>query len=328
MPRASGDCPYNRVRTISGFMGMRQPDQRPAATQLPCWLKALSRLPWGILYACTAGLAWIAYRVLRYRVGVVRSNIAGSFPELSAPERRAIERDYYARLGELVAEVVKSATITAAELEQRVQVRNYGAVRDELDAGRSVLIVGAHQCNWEWMLLALSLQLGARLEAAYKPLHAAGAERVMRALRTRFGGALIPAKDLLASLLRTRKAVRAVAMVADQEPVTSDYKWWTQFLHRPTAFYMGPEKIAQVTRYAVVFVAVRRLARGRYEISFERLAAPRAPLEPGDLTERYARLVEAQIRASPADWMWSHRRWKLKRPMYAGAAQLDAGRAQ
>ncbi|HTT03521.1 MAG TPA: lysophospholipid acyltransferase family protein [Steroidobacteraceae bacterium] len=308
---------------------MRQKDPPTSATQLPWWLRALSRLPWSVLYACAAGVAWLAHRVLRYRLAVVRANVAGSFPELSAPERRAIERDYYARLGELLAEIVKSATLTRAELERRVQLRNFSVVRDELHAGRSVLLVAAHQCNWEWMLLALSLQLGAALEAAYKPLHAARAERLMRALRTRFGGLLVPAKDLLASILRTGKAVRAIAMVADQEPVTSDYKWWTQFLHRPTAFYMGPEKIAQVTRYAVVFVAARRLARGHYEIAFEPIAAARETLTPGDVTERYARLVEAQICASPADWTWSHRRWKLRRPMYSGAAdELDAGRAQ
>ena len=40
-------------------------------------------------------------------------------------------------------------------------------------------------------------------------------------------------------------------------------------------------------------------------------------LAPGELTERYARLVEEQIRAAPPDWPWSHKRWKLKKPLYA-----------
>jgi len=39
-------------------------------------------------------------------------------------------------------------------------------------------------------------------------------------------------------------------------------------------------------------------------------------LPPGALTERYARLVEAQIRAAPPDWPWSHKRWKLKKSVY------------
>ncbi|HUN27748.1 MAG TPA: lysophospholipid acyltransferase family protein [Steroidobacteraceae bacterium] len=288
-------------------------------TPLPLWLKALARLPWPVLYGATATLACIGHRLVRYRLHTVRANIAGCFPQLAAAEQRRIERGYYRRLGELVAEILKSAVLTREELARRVALRDIEIVRSELDAGRSVIIVAAHQCNWEWLLLALSIGLGHPLEAAYKPLHGSRSERTMRALRTRFGGTLTPAKDLLARIV-TRRDVRVLAMVADQEPVTSDFKWWTQFLGRSTAFYMGPEKIAQATRLAVIFAAMRRIERGRYEVAFSLIAAARAGLEPGALTERYARLVEAQVRASPEDWTWSHRRWKLRKPVYSAAA--------
>lgn len=295
------------------------------ATPLPLALRALSRLPLPVLYGSAAFLAFLVHRVLRYRLEIVRSNVNGSFPELDSRARRRIVHGYYRRLGELAAEVVKGATLAPHELEERVTLRNLELLRSELAAGRSVLIVAAHQCNWEWMLLAISLKLGFPLAAAYKPLHDSRSERWMRLLRTRFGGTLVPAKELLGYLIKSRTP-QALAMVADQEPVTSDFKWWTRFLGRPTAFYMGPEKIAQATRLAVAFASARRIARGRYEVTFEPLAPARAALEPGELTERYARRVEAQVLASPEDWTWSHRRWKLKRPLYgAGAGALDAG---
>ena len=289
-----------------------------SAASPPLWLRAISRTPWTVLYAGGAALAFIVHRVLRYRVTVVRANIDSSLPELDRRARRHIERLYYRRLGELAAEVLKCATITPVELERRVAMRDLERVRAELDGGRGVLIVAAHQCNWEWLLLALSLKLGHPLDAAYKPLHGARSERVMRALRARFGSTLVPAKELLGRIL-TRRSARALAMVADQEPVTSDYKWWTEFLGKPTAFYMGPEKIAQATRCAVVFASMERVARGKYVVGFELLANGDEALASGELTERYARRVEAQIRASPQDWTWSHRRWKLRRPVYGTA---------
>ncbi len=43
---------------------------------------------------------------------------------------------------------------------------------------------------------------------------------------------------------------------------------------------------------------------------------PDEKLKPGEITERYARLVETQIRSAPADWPWSHKRWKLKKSVY------------
>jgi KDO2-lipid IV(A) lauroyltransferase len=168
------------------------------------------------------------------------------------------------------------------------------------------------------MLLALSLELGYPLDAAYKPLVNAWAEREMKKVRSRFGSRLVPAKDLLPDIIKRRGVVRAIAMVADQEPTTSEHKHWTRFLNRDTAFYMGPEEIARVTHFPVFFISLRRLARGRYEMEFEPLATPGEKLQTGDLTERYARRVEQQIRAAPPDWPWSHKRWKLKKSVYGG----------
>ena len=146
----------------------------------------------------------------------------------------------------------------------------------------------------------------------------------MKKLRTRFGGRLVPAKDLLADIIRRRDVVRAVAMVADQEPTTSEHKYWTRFLGRDTAFYLGPEEIARVTRFPVFFIALRRIGRGYYQMEFQPLAQAGEALPAGALTERYARRVEDQIRAAPPDWPWSHKRWKLKKSVYQNRGALKA----
>jgi KDO2-lipid IV(A) lauroyltransferase len=179
-----------------------------------------------------------------------------------------------------------------------------------------VLLVAAHQANWEWLLLALSTQLGVPVDAAYKPLVDNWAEIEMRKLRSRFGARLIPAQELLGDIIKQRHAPRAIAMVADQEPVTSERKQWIRFLNRDTAFFLGPEEITRATKYASFFSRLKRTARGHYEVEFVPLAQAGETLAPGEFTARYAALVEAQIREAPADWPWSHKRWKLKKPLY------------
>ena len=109
---------------------------------------------------------------------------------------------------------------------------------------------------------------------------------------------------------------RAIAMVADQEPVTSERKQWIRFLNRDTAFFLGPEEITRSTRYAAFFLRLKRVSRGHYEVEFVPLAAAGEQLPAGEFTARYARMVEQQIRESPADWPWCHKRWKLKKPLY------------
>ena len=107
-----------------------------------------------------------------------------------------------------------------------------------------------------------------------------------------------------------------VNFALDLEPVSSERKQWLKFLNRDTAFFLGAEEIARTTRYAAFFVKLRRVARGRYQAEFVPRAAAGEQLAAGEFTARYAQLVEDQIRAAPADWPWSHKRWKLKKPLY------------
>lgn len=292
----------------------------PPAVEPPArnawWVRAVAAVPLPLLHGLASLLAWLAFRVFPHRPEVILGNLAVAFPELDDGARRGIMRDFYATHADVLVEIVKAASMSPEELRRRVTVRGLEQVHERLAAGRPVLLLAAHQCNWEWMLLVLSLALEAPLDAAYKPLVDPWAEREMKALRTRFGARLVPAQQLLVDILQRRNLPRAIAMVADQEPVASESKHWTRFLNRDSAFYLGAEEIARKTGYAALFVKMRRAARGRYEVEIEPFTEARTSLPPGEFTDRYARLVEAQIRASPPDWPWSHKRWRLRKPLY------------
>jgi len=280
------------------------------------WARLFACLPLRALYGLASVIGWLTFRVFPHREHVVRENLGKAFPDFDESQLREVIRRYYYGYSQMLVEIIKSVGMPAAEIRRRVRMVNLEAPRALLAQGQSVLLVAAHQCNWEWMLLALSLELGYPLDAAYKPLIDNWAEREMKKVRTRFGSRLVPAKELLPDIIKRRDVVRAVAMVADQEPTTSEHKYWTRFLGRDTAFYMGPEEIARVTRFPVFFIAMRRLSRGYYELEFQLMAEAGQVMLSGALTERYARLVEAQIHAAPSDWPWSHKRWKLKKSLY------------
>jgi Kdo2-lipid IVA lauroyltransferase/acyltransferase len=296
----------------AGHSGAAPPETRRSAW----WVRFLSRLPFPILYGFSAFLAWLAFRVFPYRQHVVRENLAKAFPDLDEAGLRDLTRDYYRGFAEVLFELIKAASLSPDEIRKRVRIVNPEAPRALLEQGKPVLLVAAHQCNWEWMLLGLAVQLGYRVDAAYKPLVNPWAEREMLAIRTRFGSRLVAAHNLLPDIIQHRKEARAIAMVADQEPTSSEHKHWTRFLNRDTAFFMGAEEIARVTKYAVFFVAMKRTAQGFYELTIKPLAPAGQPLPTGEITERYARMCEEQIREAPPDWPWSHKRWRLKKSLY------------
>jgi len=274
-----------------------------------------SRVPLFLWYPFASFLAFLAWRVIPYRRHVVEKNLTVSFPEWDADTRERVIRDYYRGFADVFVEVIRSLRLSRKELARRVTLKNPEPLREEYARGKPVMVLAAHQCNWEWLLLGLS-QLGVPVDAAYKPLMDSWAETEMRKLRSVFGARMIPAQELLGDIIRQRGTPRTIAILADQEPKTPDRKHWVKFLNRDSAFFIGPEEISRSTRCPAFFANLKRTSRGHYEVEFLRIAEVGEQLPAGEFTNRYARMVEEQIRAAPADWPWSHKRWKLKKPLY------------
>jgi Kdo2-lipid IVA lauroyltransferase/acyltransferase len=279
-------------------------------------VKFLSRLPMRALYAFSGFLYFLAYYVVRHRHHVIHDQLARVFPSMPESERTRMHKSFLKNFCDVMVEVLKSASLGPEEMSAHIRILNLSVARRYLDAGQSVMFVTSHLCNWEWLLQGVTLQLGFPVDVAYKPLHDAWAERLMFEIRSRFGARLIPAKELLADFLRRRAIVRAVGMNADQAPVSTDKRYWTQFLGQDTAFYVGAEQIARATRLPMMYFVMRRVKRGYYEVEIQQLWDGREALEPNAITERYARACEIDVLKHPADWLWSYRRWRLKKPLY------------
>jgi KDO2-lipid IV(A) lauroyltransferase len=280
-------------------------------------IKLASRLPWAVLYALSGFLYLVAYYIVRHRRHVISEQLERVFPEAGTVERTRIHKQFLRNYCDVAIEILKSVSMSQADMCRRMRVTNVELARQYLDAGQSILFVTSHLGNWEWLLHGVTLQLGYPVDAAYKPLHDAWAERLMLMVRSRFGARLVPAKQLLSDLLSRRGITRAIGVNADQAPVSTEQRYWTEFLGQETAFYIGAEQIARATRLPVLYARVRRTRRSFYEVDFLRLWDGREVTEPQAVTERYARACEADVLRSPADWLWSYRRWRLKKPLYA-----------
>lgn len=288
-----------------------------AVPPVPLVLRLLSRIPFALWYALASALAWLGSHTSAYRRQVVLDQLRASFPEMTDADLGRVCRAFYRNFADVAVELIKSPSMSPAEFERRVRFVGMEHARRHLDAGQPVILVCGHNCNWEWLLLALSCQLGYPMDAAYKPMHSAWADRALLAMRSRLGARMVPAKESFNDAIRRRAVVRAIALVSDQDPVSADFRHFTSFLGRETAFYMGPEALARAAKLPVLFLAMRRVSRGHYEATFEPLVEKGEKLPTGGVMDRYARRVEALIRERPADWLWTYKRWKVKRSVYA-----------
>ena len=87
------------------------------------WVKVHALLPMWALYILSDILYVLVYKVVRYRVKVVRQNMKASFPDKSDTELRRLEREFYHHFADYVVETIKLAHISLEELQRRKEKR-------------------------------------------------------------------------------------------------------------------------------------------------------------------------------------------------------------
>jgi KDO2-lipid IV(A) lauroyltransferase len=286
----------------------------PAYIFLRIIVALLRFVPFPVLYLLSDGLAFLLQRVIGYRKKVVFENLRRSFPEKSDTEIQQIIRGVYRNLTDVTLETIKSYTTDLSEIHRRCQVLNPEIVAEYLDRGESVILAGSHNCNWEYAGLTLPEGLGQRMFGVYKPLTNKVINSYTNEKRSRGGMVLVPMDEVVA-VMRKQKNTEACAymLIADQSPSSRKRAHWVTFFGQETASLPGVDVLARTFDFPVFSYQIRRVRRGFYEIEYAPLwAAPAAAME-GDITRAYTRQLEAEIRAQPENWLWSHKRWKMRR---------------
>ena len=270
-------------------------------------------LPFPLLYALSDVFFVVIFHVLGYRRRVVRTNLRNSFPGKGEAELRTIERDFYRWFCDLVLETLKTLTITPEQVKRRITVEGTEVLERYHREGRSILLVMGHWGNWELGGARFS-QLGLhKLNVIYHPLRNERFNALIVHMRTRLGNGLYPMRETTKCMLRDKAQVTATAFIADQTP-SPERAYWTTFLHQDTPVFFGTEKIAQKLDRPIVYVGIDRPGRGRYHMRFEDLVPDPAGMPEGAITELHTRRLERDIHYRPSIWLWTHKRWKHRRP--------------
>lgn len=275
----------------------------------------ISMLPFRLLYLVADGVYVLLYYITGYRKKVVLQNLRNAFPEMSDADIRQTCKDYYHYLCDLFLETFKTLTISKEAMVRHCSftpetVQLFHRLAEEK---KSILLVMGHKGNWEWAGNTFSILCSQPLYVVYHPLANKHFNNLMYNMRTRFGTRLIAMKDTFRDMMQNRSEVNATALISDQAAAPQTAQWM-QFLNQDTAVFKGTEKIARKLNYPVVYVTVHREKRGYYTVSADLLTDTPTLEEEGEITEKYTRRLETDIVSQPATWIWSHKRWKHRRP--------------
>ena len=119
--------------------------------------------------------------------------------------------------------------------------------------------------------------------------------------------------DTLKGMARDRTRLTAPAFIADQTPAP-EKAYWTTFLNQDTPVFTGTGVIAKKLGYPVIYISIQQPRRGYYEMGAEVLGEVPRTMSENDINQLHTERLERDIRQKPDLWLWTHRRWKHKRP--------------
>jgi len=278
------------------------------------WLVTL--LPLRVLYIFSNLIYFVLYYFPSYRKKVVTANLKNSFPEKTEKEIILIRKKFYRHMADLFVETLKLTHMSEKQFKERFTVSNLQVIEKLLAEKRDAIAVLGHYNNWEW-LGAFPMYTRYKAVSIYKPLQNKYFDKFVNILRMKHGMVLTPMSNIIREIINDRKSnINTIsAFISDQTPIKTEIKYWTTFLNQDTPVYMGTEKVASKYDMAVVFFDIQKIKRGYYNLNIELLFERTADLPEHLITETHVRRLEQQIIEKPEFWIWSHRRWKHKKPV-------------
>lgn len=258
-------------------------------------------------------LAW--YGSGKYRK-LILSNLEIAFgEELQAERKASIGKEHFARLAGNIAAGACLSRQPAERLREWVDIEGIEHLRLAQAAGRGVIGLLGHIGNWE-MLARLSPGVFAcPCGSVYQSLTNPFVDRWVRSQRALEGLALFERKEGFNGALEMLRTGGVVGVLADQH--AGDRGLWCPLFNRLASTSPLVATMALRTGASVVGIALYTQLGGRWRLVI------RPPLQPESrdsslFTAQINLELEQMIRREPADWLWSHNRWKTPKPNFLG----------
>lgn len=275
------------------------------------WL--ISRLPMRILYLLSNFIFFLMFRVFKYRRAVVENNISMAFPEKEKGEVTEISKKFFNHLTDLIVESVKSFSISKKESLKRYTYKNPELVNDLIAQGKSIILTGAHQANWEWSF-NLPFALNTNVYGAYTRISNKYFDKKIYSSRTKFGAIGLKGSKMIQGMADNHKnnIQGLYILLSDQSPQLQKTYYWKKFMGIKVPIHTGAEMLAKRHNLTVVNYVTRRKKRGYYEAEFTLITDTPKEFKDYEITDKFLALTEQNIKEHPEFYLWSHKRFKHK----------------
>jgi lauroyl/myristoyl acyltransferase len=281
-------------------------------------LDLLARLPEPPLVAAADAIGELWYRLAGQRRAQARANLARVCEGLAATGRGAprarraasdpdalerMVRAAFRHAARYYLEVARTASYDHASALASIDVETPDEVRDALQSGRPMLLIGMHFGAIELPAIAVSNLLGHTVTAPMESVEDPVLRHWFETTRGRVGVRIIPISQARRELLRALRGGESAGMVADRDITGGGIL--VPFFGHPARLPVGPALVALEADVPIYVGSARRASGGRYRGRLIRVPAPGAGTRRERVvayTSAIAAAFESLIADAPEQW--------------------------
>ena len=221
------------------------------------------------------------------------------------------------QLGWMAGEFSHFPRYTKSNIDRVILLDGFENFAAGKERGKGVLFLTGHVSAWELAPLAQALY-GNPLHFLIRPIDNPRVDALITEYRCLSGNRTIEKNQSVRAVLKALGENGAVGILADQNTQPAEGVF-VDFFGIPACTTTGLARFALHTGAAVVPVFVHwDEAIRKYRLCFE----PEVKVQhSGDTdadilenTQRFTRVIENRVRRFPDEWLWVHRRWKVRPP--------------
>jgi KDO2-lipid IV(A) lauroyltransferase len=264
-----------------------------------------------ILYIISDVFFFLIYYVFGYRKKVVEANLKMAFPKKTDNEIKSISKKFFKHFTDLIIESVKYFSMSEKEIRKRYKYKNPELLDAFGNKGKGIIIVGAHQGNWEWST-SMPLATNIKVLGAYTKINNKYYEKTIKKSRKRFGIDGYKTSETVKNIEKNvaNNLQAAYVLLSDQSPQPQKTYYWSKFFGITVPIHTGAEMLAKRFDFVVINYVARKVKRGYYEVEFQLITETPKEFKDYEITDKYTAITEQNILLQPEFYLWSHKRFK------------------
>jgi len=189
-----------------------------------------------------------------------------------------------------------------------VSIKSADYISNLIDKKKAAIFISGHLANFELMSMEITKK-NIPLATIYRPLNNFFLNPLMEYLRKKY----VCKNQIKKGINGVREAIEfikknhSIALMIDQR-VSEGEK--IDFFKKPALTTTLPAQLSIKFDLKIIPVYIERAKNNNFKIEFQKEIDPKKFKNKIELTKELNTIMEKMIERNPAQWIWSHNRWK------------------